>query len=187
MEIPLTVPKEALAPILTALGTLVGYVIGRRQEADKVRITQAFSRAEEVSSLILTIRDTEEGLADWYRRNFTPQLSFPEAMERIETRGTFESERARVDELLRSRHTLVEKVRLARVYLNPSDMDRIVEYINLGSFTFSHDGVGGILFDTRYRAFFANLLDSSLCIRRAALFGKIKKRLNKMHRTGWLS
>ncbi len=172
--------------ILSILGIIIsstaGYIFGRRKKIDEIRLNIAFPKAEEISIIIQEIFDDEESLTKWWHNNFGHLKNIDEGIEYFEKHNNlYENEHQVVQNLLNKSGLLCKNVRSARIYLNEKDLDRIEEYLSIGHFTYSSDGLGGILFSTFLKEFFSNLLDEENSKKRIALFAEIKKRLNKMH------
>ncbi len=177
--------EERSAIFITGLiglcSTFLAYLLGRRQEMEKIRIATAFPKAEELAILIQDLHHTEGALRKWYEENFTPQLSLEDAVERIEQKAMFAEERKLINNLTSKRNELRDKIRASRVYLQASDLDRLETYLSVAGFSFQHDGMGGVFFTNFYRQYFASLLDDGKWKRREKLFRKIERRLSKMH------
>ena len=164
-----------------SVGTaLVGYWMGRRQEIDRQRLARALPIAEEIAQA-QRVHTTRVDLIRWFDENFSDIPSRSEAVRLFERHSIYDATRARVLDLRKLERELDAKLLVGRVYLNPRDMDRIAEDIQLANFGFSDDGIGGALYTDFWERFVDNLLDPQVRSQRTHLWLHMRRRFPKMH------
>ena len=173
---------ETLSTIITyiIIGFL-GYLLGKQKKIDELRLQQAFPRAEEISTLIQEVYHEDMSFIDIWKSNFGHLENFQQGINYFQGRNIYQSFRERVNALSEKRQKLREKTRSSRLYLNAKVLNLIEDYLKIDEFTFSDDGMGGILFTNYWREFFNNILDNDRIQKRKRLYQKIKKRLNKVY------
>ncbi len=166
-----------------SLGTAaLGYWVGRAQEVDRQRLVRAFPVAEEIAVLAQGVHSARTTVITWFNENFSHISTRGEAVRLFEKHGSlYESERQRIVELLKLERELGSKLHVGRVYLNARDMDRLEQYVQLGAFHFTDDGMGGALYTDYWERFFDNLLEPETRARRDRLWLRIRRRFPKMH------
>jgi hypothetical protein len=73
-----------------------------------------------------------------------------------------------------------DNLKIGRLYLDKKIIVYIEEYLDLYNFTYSSDGVGGMLFNDYYYKFFMNLMDKNIEIKSDYLKKKIMNKIRRL-------
>jgi len=171
--------SKIIAPIITGF---LGYLLGKQKKIDELQLQQAFPKAEEISTLMQEVYHEDMSFIDIWESNFGHLENFQQGINYFQERNIYQPDRDRIIALSEKRQELREKIRSSRVYLNAKTLNLIEDYLKINEFTFSYDGMGGILYTGYWREFFNNILDDDRIQKRKRLYQKIKKRLNKIYR-----
>ena len=177
--------EKVLIAILGILGSIlsafIGYFLGKKKKIDELRLNQAFPRAEEISTLMQDIYHSDISFAEWWKKNFGHLENIQQGINYFEELDIYRDTGRDIISLHDKRNRLRQHTRIARIYLNQKVLDDIEKYLEIDSFSYSHDGMGGILFTSFWGEFFLNLLDEEKSKERKKLYRRIKNRFNKMH------
>jgi hypothetical protein len=171
---------KILSPII---GVILGYVIGKQNKIDEIKIKQAFPKAEEISRLIQEIYHEDISFITIWEKNFGHLDNFQKGVNYFQENAIFDQDRARVIELAKKRQQLHDSIISSRVYLNSKVLNLIEAYLQLDEFSFTDDGMGGVLVTTYWADFFANILDDGKKEKRKKIYQKIKRMMNSLCRS----
>jgi hypothetical protein len=155
------------------------YRLGRKTEINKARLEKGWPLAQKIAVTMIELNQIETRLARSFQRNFA-NLTVDEGAAYFdrERDGLYKEEAGEIDQLVQKRRELAAASREARIYLNPDDLDRIEQYLAVGDFNWN---TAPPFFSSFTAEFFRNLLDRKNIGRRARLFRRIKRRLNRIH------
>ena len=175
---------EGLLPtLITAISGIVlavlTYLLGRKTDVAKARFEKGWPLAETISVRLIELHRLETQLTRWFEGNFghLPIEQGADYFDR-DRGGLYSDESEQIDHLYEKRRDLSTAVKEARIYLNPTDLDRIEEYLAIGDFKWSS---APPFFSSFTQEFFRNLLNTTNRRHREKLYLKIKRRLNRMH------
>lgn len=156
-------------PFITAVVTgCLTYYFTKKSKMDDIKIKRGMEIAEKISISIQDIIEVEEHLYETYQRNYGHMQYIEEAVENFETMQSLYFEEYKIiKELAESKGQLLNNLKIGRVFLNSVVLDNIQVYVNIGKFSYIHDGSG--LTNTYYLELFRNLINKENRTRRIEL------------------
>ncbi|MFH1931277.1 MAG: hypothetical protein ABIN18_06780 [Pseudomonadota bacterium] len=171
---------KIILPILTAIASaIITYFVTRKQKIDDVTIKRGIDVAEKLALTVQDIMKDEEYFYETYKRNYGHVADMEEAVHNFERmESLYSNDYERIRKLAENRKQAIDDLKIARLYLNNIIVEDIQAYVNIGLFSFTHDGHGMI--NTYYLDFFKNLMDKNNRLKRVSLSGSIKSDLRKL-------
>ena len=167
--------KIGIPLIFGLLSTILAYVLGRRKQIDELKIKKCFEYAQNISLKLQAIHQSYNRLYQIWDSNFS-HMDFREAIDAFEKYGMFDNEKDNIENLKKMEEELEQLYMESAVFIKSSFRKKLRQYLDLGNFTFQHDGSG--IFDNYYEKFFENLIDKK--DERRLLFEKLENDFHKL-------
>lgn len=169
-----------IVPIITAIITaIITYLVTRKGKIDDITIKRGLEIAEKISILIQNIIEDEDYFYKTYEGNYSHYLNMEGAIENFKRmKSLFSPDYARIEKHADNKRQLIDNLKIARLYLNKKIIKQMQEYIDIGHFTFEHDGFGMV--NTYYLDFFKNIMNATNKQNRLQLAESIKLNLYKL-------
>lgn len=178
---PISPTAVALTAVGWILSNVIVYMIGRRTRVDEIKIKRKFDLAEQLAVALQKDHNSREDFMDWFKANLG-HLDLMEALAAFDQHAgvLYKNTDAKFEALQNTRAEIGKLNMDAVIYFDKSFHEMVNKYMHATEFSYTHDGVGGIIFNNYARAFFSNLLDADKIEVRRESFEEIIDRLRRM-------
>jgi hypothetical protein len=159
--------------------SIIGHFLNKRAEVNKIKIAKAYELTERIAQSMQRIENGYCRFANVWHANYADHIGFKEAIANFQThQSLFQAEYELINQQLTERSTLGSLLDGAWVYLPPSLLITVANYLEVGNFSRQHDATG--LYDNLVECFFDNLLDMARIKNRKKLYKKAATRIRRL-------
>jgi len=164
---------------LNALSAVITYELGKRAKIDDLRIKKQHELREQLSIALQQDYQLRESLTRQYKDNFghLDRRAANEAFAKHE--GLYQRMRECINDTSETRAKIHSLAQEGSIYLKPKVSELLSKYLEATTFSYTTDGMGGLLINTYYNSFFEKLLDDQSARTRIIPFHEIMNKLRK--------